>query len=289
MLVFFVCLLAITYLYLKMHNSFMQQAAIQSRGFQVVNDRILHVRPPASLMRLALTDRLPERIRLEATPREAKAFRRIVREGMRAKLRGDSAIAREAACKLDSFIRAKIDGMAEGDVWSRYALAEWPFGQFDELDALRVLFFVRVHGRSLDLASGRSPYYTPSIAIDSNLPMLLRNPARVRILADLDGLGRGEELPFKNAFDTVTLCFAEIYLEQPALVYAQARHALKPGGRLLVLNGKRRNGDAARRVYEAEQTTAFLKEAGFPLVERECIFERKEDRLQETTLFTARK
>jgi SAM-dependent methyltransferase len=115
----------------------------------------------------------------------------------------------------------------------------------------------------LDLASGRGEYYTPDVAVDGSRAMLLRNPAALRLLGDLDSISSGARLPFSEHFRTVTMLLGEKYLFDPLSVYGEARRVLKTNGQIFLVKGARGYPHLAKRVHDPAQTKAWLRDAGF--------------------------
>jgi SAM-dependent methyltransferase len=129
-----------------------------------------------------------------------------------------------------------------------------------ELLALRP--FVPLTGRGLEIGVGSGRFAAPlgvQVGIDPSTAML--NRARARGIEVFEGTA--EHLPFADdSFDhalvVTTLCF----VDSPAMMLAQARRVLKPGG-VLVMGFVDRDSALGRHYESHREASVFYRDATF--------------------------
>jgi demethylmenaquinone methyltransferase/2-methoxy-6-polyprenyl-1,4-benzoquinol methylase/ArsR family transcriptional regulator len=152
-------------------------------------------------------------------------------------------------------------------------------------------------GRMLELLS---PLATRAVGIDQSLQMLALARARI----ERDGLrhvqlrqGDLYALPVeRNSYDLVILHQVLHYLDDPARAVREAAHALRPGGRLLIVDfaphGEEmlREAHAHRRLgFAHEEITGMMSESGLDiLVERDLVPEAREGQKLKVSLWLGR-
>ncbi len=271
------------------------------RQFKPVTDRITRIEIPRQLLRLVLTEppiigdpptTLEERMKdLEEVKKRVKqaldAYKkrnrnlaeRIARELV--KRVKDQQLERSCGIKMKVVQTAGMTIMSPADPkekyldeWGGYAMKQYPFGSAEERAVIAEKIKAALQPKSLDLASGVSPYYIPDVAVDGSKAMLLRNPAQTRLFGNLDEIILGARLPFSDAsFETATVVFGEKYFYGPPLIYREARRLLTPSGKLLVVNGRRGEEERLLRDDDPDKTLEWLKWAGFKKIETELLFQ----------------
>jgi ubiquinone/menaquinone biosynthesis C-methylase UbiE/DNA-binding transcriptional ArsR family regulator len=120
-----------------------------------------------------------------------------------------------------------------------------------------------------------APFVRRVIAVDQSRAMLAAARARLRGLDNVElRSGDLEELPVEDReLDAAVLLLVLHYVVDPARALAEARRALKPGGRLLVMDMTPHARDEYRRTmghvwqgFDAEQLNAWAAEAGLERV-----------------------
>jgi ArsR family transcriptional regulator len=125
------------------------------------------------------------------------------------------------------------------------------------------------------VAAALAPFVDRVIAVDQSRAMLAAARARLRDRPNVE-LRNGdlEQLPVEDReLDAGLLLLVLHYVVEPARALAEARRALKPGGRLLVVDMTPHARDEYRQAmghvwqgFSAEQMTAWAEEAGFERV-----------------------
>ncbi|VVC03826.1 Uncharacterised protein [Candidatus Bilamarchaeum dharawalense] len=246
-----------------------------NRQFVEVKTRLIKMELPKGLRDLVLSDRYmpkpvtPVVVEIPETRKDwvwASAL-----SAFNAAMHGDPEAADRLARKvlrfehtpgLDFYGNSSMQSGATG-LWGQYACNSWQFGDIREFHEISLRVSSLVHGPSIDLASGKSEYYTPDVAVDGSKAMLLRNAALVRLLGNLNSVSSGARLPFSSHFRTVTMLLGEKYLDNPASVYAEAYRVMDPGGSIFLVEGQRAYPLLKKRNHDPLRIKAELHEAGF--------------------------
>jgi ArsR family transcriptional regulator len=122
------------------------------------------------------------------------------------------------------------------------------------------------------VAAALAPFVHRVVAVDQSRAMLASARARLREHDNVElRSGDLEQLPLEDReLDAALLLLVLHYIVEPSKVLAEARRALKPGGRLLVMDMTPHARDDYRQTmghvwqgFSAEQMTAWAAEAGF--------------------------
>lgn len=121
------------------------------------------------------------------------------------------------------------------------------------------------------VAAALAPFVRRVVAVDQSRAMLASARVRLREYDNVEVRGGDlEQLPLEDReLDAALLLLVLHYIVEPPKVLAEARRALKPGGRLLVMDMTPHARDEYRQTmghvwqgFSAEQMTAWAAEAG---------------------------
>lgn len=124
-------------------------------------------------------------------------------------------------------------------IWNNHGSYQWTY--FSEAVKQRINFFLskRLHGRNLDIGGGWYLSYPNSVVLDLSSKCLAYNPSAEKLRFDMDDLGQGSHLPFRDAsFDSATLISVWQYLKHPGAVLRELERVLRPGAEVYIINGK---------------------------------------------------
>jgi ArsR family transcriptional regulator len=202
---------------------------------------------------------------------------------VRVQLAGGAAAAQDAE-RLRSVLAERRTRSQE---FFTVAAAQWDalraelFGQRADLVALPGLLDEEWTVGDLGCGTGQltsalAPFVRRVIAVDQSRAMLAAARSRLREHGNVEiRSGDLEQLPIEDReLDAAVLLLVLHYVAEPASVLAQARRALKPGGRLLVVDMTPHARDEYRQTmghvwqgFAHDQITAWAAEAG---LERVC-------------------
>ncbi len=191
----------------------------------------------------------------------------------------DSAAVRQDLWRLESVIRERRSRSREffssAGEWDR--LRDELFGRRFDLLALLGLLDRGWTVGDLGCGTGRislalSPFVNQVVAVDGSEAMLAAARQRLDGCANVElHPGELERLPIEDGrLDAATLVLALPYQPEPGRVLAETRRALKPGGRLLVVDMLPHEREEYRQQmghvwlgFAAERITGWLEAAGF--------------------------
>jgi ubiquinone/menaquinone biosynthesis C-methylase UbiE len=121
--------------------------------------------------------------------------------------------------------------------WDHHGSYQWTY--FPDEMKQRIKFFLnqRLNGNNIELGGGWYLSYPNSVVVDLSSVCLENNPAKEKLHFDLDTIGEGHKLPYKdNSFDSATMISVWQYLKQPQAVIQEIERILKPGAELYLIN-----------------------------------------------------
>lgn len=119
--------------------------------------------------------------------------------------------------------------------------------------------------KNIDLMGGWRSLVKSEAAVDISRRALMRNPAKRRLLFDMNQISKGEKLRFKdNEFKSATISFGINYVENPQAVMKETYRVIQPGGKL-VLVGSPNLGftDIEKKTFDPMHVTNLLENSGF--------------------------
>jgi hypothetical protein len=123
--------------------------------------------------------------------------------------------------------------------WDHHGSYQWTY--FHESVKQKIGFFLsrRLRGKNLDLGGGWYLTHPGSTVVDLSPVCLEYNPAKEKVLFDLETLADGAHLPFNpHSFDSATMVSVWQYIKNSDALVAELRRVLKPGAELYLINGQ---------------------------------------------------
>lgn len=123
--------------------------------------------------------------------------------------------------------------------WDRWGSSQWTY--FADEIKQRINFFLlqRLRGNNIEVGGGWYLSYPDSAVVDLSSVCLNHNPAKEKLQFDLDIIGEGKKLPYKdNSFNSATLISVWQYLQHPKAVLGELERILKPGAEIYLINGQ---------------------------------------------------
>ncbi|GEM_PF-3701009 len=163
--------------------------------------------------------------------------------------------------------------------WDISAIQDWQFVDLERKEFLGKKIRENAHGRILDIGSGSWNYFKSKLnekkssshitAIDASKEMLLRSKANKRIQLDLNKIGIGKKLPFKDAeFDTLNLSFIINYIHPRYLskTFIELDRITKKGGTILI-SGSQYLGlkEQGKQIFDSKVYCDILKQLNYTI------------------------
>lgn len=123
--------------------------------------------------------------------------------------------------------------------WDGHGSYQWTY--FADEIKQRIEYFLtqRLHGNNIEVGGGWYLSYPDSVVVDLSSVCLESNPAKDKFQFDLDTIGEGNQLPYKdNSFNSATLISAWQYLQHPREVLGELERILRPGSEIYLINGQ---------------------------------------------------
>jgi len=121
--------------------------------------------------------------------------------------------------------------------WEHHSSYQWVY--FPETAKQLIQFFLseRIEGNNLDLGSGWYSYHPNSTAVDFSKKALDYNLSSKKKMFNLEELGRGKRLPFKdNSFNSSTLVSVWQYIKHRGELMSELERVLSPGSEVFIIN-----------------------------------------------------
>jgi len=123
--------------------------------------------------------------------------------------------------------------------WDHHGSYQWTY--FPDEIKQRIKFFLlkRLRGKNIEVGGGWYHSYPDSVVVDLSSVCLKHNPAKEKLQFDLEIIGEGKKLPYKdNSFNSATLISVWQYLQHPKAVLGELERILKPGAEIYLINGQ---------------------------------------------------
>lgn len=144
----------------------------------------------------------------------------------------------ERTVRMKDALGAFKDIKVEND-WDHHGSYQWTYFVEEQKKLINFFLSKKAGPRNLEIGGGWYQSYPNSTAIDISNVCLKYNEARKKVQYDLDYLGVGFKLPFKDhSFDSATMISVWQYLENPVAVLKELERVLAPGGEVYVINGQ---------------------------------------------------
>ncbi|MEA3514494.1 MAG: methyltransferase domain-containing protein [Nanoarchaeota archaeon] len=142
--------------------------------------------------------------------------------------------------------------------WDHHGSYQWTY--FADEIKQRINFFLlqRLRGNNIEVGGGWYLSYPDSVVVDLSTVCLNHNPAKEKLQFDLDIIGKGKKLPYKdNSFNSATLISVWQYLQHPKAVLGELERILKPGAEIYLINGQ---GAGLQECVVGRSRTEYLQE-----------------------------
>lgn len=123
--------------------------------------------------------------------------------------------------------------------WDHHGSYQWTYFVDEIKQRIKYFLLQRLHGKNIEVGGGWYLSYPDSVVVDLSSVCLEYNPAKEKLQFDLDTLGEGKKLPYRDhSFNSATLISVWQYLKYPKEVVGELERILIPGAELYLINGQ---------------------------------------------------